>query len=181
MRWPGRVPLVAALAPLGVVSGHVVGYGLAGQQAALAGTHTHLGPLGWIGLALTALVMAWVGLRPEEPRIARRSWLVGIQLSSFLCLEAAEHLLAGRSIVELAAEPSLYLGLVAQVATAGLLVLAIRLARSSGQRLRALMSGRVLDMPAANMAWQPISIVRRSLVVVSSASQRGPPRRVVSV
>lgn len=167
------------LAPLGVVSGHVVGYGLAGQEAALAGGHSHLGPLVWLGLALTGMSMAWVALRPEEP--PRRSWLVGIQLSSFLCLEASEQLLAGHSMVEFASEPSLYLGLVAQLATAGLLVLGMRLARSSGQRIRALLSRRTLDLPAANRPWQPISIARRSLLVVSSASQRGPPRPLVSV
>lgn len=178
---PGRALFVAALAPLGVVSGHVVGYGLASQQAALAGNHSHLGPMMWFGLGLTSLSMAWVALRPQETRIPRGSWLVGIQLFSFLFLEASEQLVVGGSVVEFAAQPSFYLGLVAQAATAGLLVLGMRLARSSGQRIRELLSRRPVEGSAVTRPWQPTSMVRRILLVVSSASQRGPPCGVVSV
>lgn len=175
MRLPARVAVVAALAPLGTIAGHVAGYRLAGHEATLDVSHTHLRPVAWLALALGTAAIAVFILRPRSSGSPRAVWLVAVQVGLFFCLEAAEHLLAGHGLLDVTSDPSFGWGLVAQIASAGLLVLGARVARTSGERLRALLLRRAETPPPVGQSWHPSAVAGRSVVLASPASERGPP------
>ncbi|MGH9164438.1 MAG: hypothetical protein ACRDZW_02850 [Acidimicrobiales bacterium] len=175
------VVLAFGLAPLGAVAGHMTGYFVAGQRAALVGSHGHLRPTAWLTVVAAVLALGWAAAA-RGPRPARLStaWLAAGQAALFLGLESAEHLAGGRGLGHLLAEPALRWGLVAQVATAAVLVVAAVVARASGERVRArLARRRRFVRPSAQPS--ATTVVVRSLTLASSASERGPPRTLVSV
>lgn len=178
MRPPHRAALLTiSLVPLGTIAGHVAGYVLAGQHAGLDGGHGFLRPLAWV-TAVTALGgLGWVATA-RSGRVVRLpvAGMATAQASLFLILEAAEHVAGGHGLERLATEPGLRWGVAAQVATAAALVLAISLARASGDRVRALLSGRPSRRSAALAPAGPTAgTLVRGLILVSSASERGPP------
>lgn len=177
MRSPGRAALAGALVPLGTIAGHVVGYWLAGDDASFDGAHRHLRPTVWLTVAVAAAAVAWVTIRPVGSRSAPRlSWLVSGQLAGFFLLEAAEHVLAGHAFSELPGHPTLRWGLLAQIVSAGVLVLVTRLAGASGQRVRAFLSRTLATRGAPAARTRPgTPDAVRSILVVSAASERGPP------
>lgn len=182
MRPPHRAALLAvALVPLGTVAGHVAGYVLAGQHAGLDGGHSHLRPLAWV-TAVTALAgLGWAGAARSGRSVRLPvAGLAAAQASLFVILESAEHLAGGHGLGRLLAEPGLRWGVAAQFATAALLVLATSLARASGDRVRALLGGRSRRRSAAPTAVPTRSAAPRNLLLVSSASERGPPCALVA-
>ena len=182
MRPPHRAAfLIVAVVPLGTVAGHVAGYVLAGQHAGLDGGHSHLRPLAWV-TAVTALAgLGWVAAARSAGSVRLPvAGLAAAQAALFVVLEAAEHVAGGHGLERLLAEPGLRWGLAAQVATAALLVVATSLARASGDRVRALLGGHTARRPAAVAAAAPAGrTCVRSLIVVWSASERGPPSAAV--
>lgn len=172
------------MVPCGTVAGHVVGYWLAGQHAGLNGDHSHLRSTAWFSSLAAVATLLIVGVRPRLGRARLPvAWLVGGQLGMFIGLEAAEHVGAGRDVTGLLSSPTLRWGLVAQLLTAGLLVGASRLAEVSGQRVRALLSGRA--RPGLSTSRRSTPARRgdplRSSMLAWSASERGPPRSLVPV
>jgi hypothetical protein len=177
---PVRLPraLVAvALVPVGTVAGHATGYLLAGEDASFAGGHRHLHPASWLTAAAAVLVLGCVAAaRDGLGRRPRMAALAAAQSGLFLVLEGVESVAAGHSPAHLLAEPSLRWGLAAQLVTAAVLVLATVVARSSGERVRALLSGSPRP-PAGRPALvlRPGAAVRPSLFALSPATERGPP------
>ena len=165
--------------PLGTVAGHVVGYVLAGQHAGLDGNHSHLRPIAWV-TAITALAgLGWVGAARSGRSVRLPvAGLAAAQASLFVILEAAEHVAGGHGLGHLLAEPGLRWGFAAQLATAAVLVLATSLARATGDRVRALLGGRPRRRSAPTAVPTRFAVPRR-LLLVSSASERGPPRTLV--
>lgn len=181
VRPPHRAALVTvALVPLGTVAGHVAGYVLAGQHAGLDGGHSHLRPLAWVTAAAALAGLGWVAAAgPSRAVRLPAAGLATAQVSLFVLLESAEHVAGGHGLGHLLAEPGLRWGLAAQLATAAVLVLATSLARASGDRVRALFAGRPRRR-SAEPTFVPASFaVLRRLLLVSSASERGPPHALV--
>ncbi len=174
--------MVFGLVPCGAIAGHVIGYLVAGESAGLNGGHGHLKPAAWLaGFAATAALVL-VAARPGEGR-TRFSlvWLAGGQMAVFLGLEMAEQVADGHGPVGLLWSPSFRWGLVAQVLTATMLVVAARLSRASGERVRALLSSRAsLVGPRRGSSWpRSPSAFHNSIILASPASERGPPRDLV--
>ena len=184
MRPPRRAAVLGlALVPLGTLAGHVAGYSLAGQDAGLDGRHAHLRPAAWLAVASALGAVGWLARGRAGP-LARVpvGWLAGVQGMLFLALEGIEHLAAGHGPEELLAEPTFRWGLAAQVATAAALVLTALVARFSGDRVRALLSGRSGGHGAAGAGVPPVVLSEaRSLILASPASERGPPCSLVPV
>ena len=84
--------------------------------------------------------------RRSPPPRAGQALLVA-QVGLFGALEAAEHLHAGHDVHGLAAEPSFRWGVGAQLVSAGLLLLATRLARASGTAVRTRLARRRVAAP----------------------------------
>lgn len=177
MRLPSRALVAAALVPIGTVAGHGAGYLLAGQDASLGGGHGHLRPATWLTAAVAVLALGWVAAaRDGLTRRPRTAVLAAAQSGLFLALEGAEHLASGHNPAHLLHEPALRWGLAAQLVTAALLVLATVVARSSGERVRALLSAPARPPAAAPaLVRRPRAALRAGLLAVSPATERGPP------
>lgn len=177
-----RAAILLALVPVGTIVGHVVGYGIAGEHPGLTGDHSHLSPVVWPASILALATLAWLGVGGR--RLANRlplAWVVAGQATLFVALEAAEHLVRGQALHHVLTEPALRWGLLAQVATAAVLIAVAASARASGERIRALLSRRShrTAQPAVSaVSANPVAI--RSLVFASPASERGPPELVAA-
>lgn len=169
--------VVAALLPLGILLGHSTGYALAGEH-----THGYMTG-GWLwaapGLAAVAAVgvFAWAGLQGDPLRqCPRLSPVIAVQGVVFFGQESVEHLVQGHGLSHLLASPTLRWGLVAQVITATVLIVASCFALATGRRLRTLL-GR-LSTRARPRPWVPRPAMAAALsdaVTGSPASERGPP------
>lgn len=186
MRTPRHAAIIIALAlvPLGTLAGHVVGYGIAGEETGLHGRHSHLQPVAWLTILAALAALGWVAAAkrpmPRRPPLAS---LAVAQAVVFFGLEATEQLAGGHGLRHLLAQPALRWGLLAQVATAAILVAAAVSARASGVRVRALLAARARRSPCSTVTSPtagPATVVR-SLTPASSASERGPPQYLVSV
>ena len=182
MRVPRR-SVVVALVPAGAIAGHVLGYLLAGEDAALHGGHSHLRPAAWVAAGATAAVLACLALaRPgREPRPVRLASLVTAQVVLFGVVEAGEHLVAGHGPVSIVVSPSFRWGVLAQLLSGAVLVLAARLARASGVRVRSILARRRPRPPApVRSAPSPRAAVLPRSPGASSVKVRAPPRRLAS-
>lgn len=174
------------MVPAGTVAGHVLGYLMAGEDAGLHGAHSHLRPAAWVAAGLTAAALAAVAVARPTPTPTtgrgrgrpRVSWLVAGQVLAFGLLEAAEHLGSGHGALSFVADPSFRWGVAAQLVSAALLIAAAGLARTSGQRVRALLARRpVARRRAVRRSWPALRAeVRRPSSSWSAVSERGPPR-----
>ena len=182
---PRHRAVVVAVSPLGTIAGHVVGYRLAGHGASLDGSHAHLRPGAWLAVALAVAALAWVAVSGRGGRTrASLTLLASGQLASFVVLEAAEQLVGGHGVGHLPGDPSFRWGLAAQVVAAAVLVLAVGVARATGERVRAVMtSGKPsVTIGATPPPFRPIATpALRSLTVATAVSERGPPRLLVPV
>lgn len=184
MRPLSRAAVVAlALVPLGTIAGHAAGYELAGRHASFDGSHSHLRPGAWLTAVVAVAALGWIATgRGDGMRRPRLVGLAGGQAVAFLVLEAAEHVVGGHGLGHLLADPSFRWGLVAQVAVAAVLVLATAFARATGERVRALLSGRSRAVGAPPPAAAScVTAAHCGLTVVSPATERGPPRHLVPV
>ena len=170
--------MVFGLVPCGAIAGHVIGYLMAGESAGLHGSHGHLQAAAWLAGVAASAALVLVAARPCEGR-TRFSlvWLAGGQMAVFLGLEIAEQVATGNGAVGLLWSPSFRWGLVAQVLTATMLVVAARLSLASGERVRALLSSRAsLVEPERGSSWpRTPSAFHNSIILASPASERGPP------
>ena len=169
--------------PGGVAAGHVLGYtaaALAGADPSLEGGHGYLDVLLRLGVPFTLTVLARAflsGARAELPPVRARD-LAALQVTVFAVLEVGEHALAGIGPLRSLAEPSFWLGVVAQLLVAGGLVALTAWLRRVGEAVAA---GR---RPRAR-ATLPTPRPLRSLVAVPAViplgtlSRRGPPVVVV--
>ncbi len=170
------------LVPGGFVAGHELGYQGAsalGSTPVAVGGHGYLSALLLIGapFAFAALARSLLaGFRDELPPV-RWSTLAGAQVSLFLAVELAEHMAAGLSPAQTLAQPAVVLGLLAQLAVAGVLALILRSSHEAGAAVAAVRRRRrtVLRRPVAPR-WRHLSPAAVPAVVpVSSLSRRGPP------
>lgn len=175
-----RARLVAALSiPFGFVAGHVVGYGFghldSADRAVAEAGHEYLSSLRSAALPLLLLsllfaVLAGAQRRPLRPRFAPTA----LQLAAvFTAVELTEHLAAGWPIQHVLSEPSLWLGLLTQLAVAGAVVVAIRLLVRVGSWLvaepaPAWRSRRLRVIPAPALATV-------DAIALTSIRRRGPP------
>ena len=183
MRLERRVALLAAaLVPLGTIGGHVAGQVLAGGPAGLDGSHSHLRPATWITALAALAALGWIGAA-RSSRTARLplSMLAVGQAVLFLGLEAGEQLVGGHALGHLPSDPAVRWGLVAQLATAALLVAAVSAARASGRCVRALLGTRTVPGGRPAEVGRPTGAgALRSLLLGSPASERGPPSSPVA-
>ena len=169
----------------GVAAAHGLAYVLAFPQvservAAHPGGHGlwhHAGEFGLLAALLAVLLAAGRGLAPDRSGRAgfwcRLAPTIGWQLSLFMCLEAAERVAAGGSVLGLAGEPVFWIGLAVQAVTAAVvlallsgieeIVAAVVRARRPRQRR----SGSSGARPTAVLAPRPTPATR--------AAPRGPP------
>lgn len=178
-----RRAVVVAMVPAGTIGGHVLGYLMAGEDAALHGAHSHLRPAAWVALAATAAALACVALvrsRPGRERVPLCP-LVAAQVGLFAVVEAGEHALTGHGAASVVTDPSFRWGVLAQLLSGAVLVLACRVARVSGDRVRALLARRrVLPPPRCHRAWGRIGVAEPRVEQGSAVSGRGPPRLVAA-
>lgn len=137
----------------------------------------HAGEFGLLAALLAVLLAAGRGLAPDRTgRVGFRNSLaqtVGWQISLFTCLEAAERMAAGGSVLGLPAEPVFWIGVAVQTVTA-VVVLAlltgieeIVAAVVRARRPRQRRSGGAAALPSAVLAPRPTPITR--------PVPRGPP------
>lgn len=129
-----RLLLPAASGVAGVALAHGVAYVLAppgptGHLAAHEAGHGywhHAGEFGLLAALLAVLLAAGRGLAPDRSGpVGFRSGLahaVGWQISLFTCLEAAERVAAGGSVLGLPAEPVFWIGIALQAVTAAVML-----------------------------------------------------------
>ena len=172
-------PALVLAAPIGVLAGHALGHLVApGDAGAHPVDHRYLTTAAVVAGALALLAVAWAGARGRD---ASRPVPVGALLAAQCVLfgsqEALEHALAGNGPAAYLQSPSLWLGMVAQVATALALVLALRVAVSAGARLAAAVPIRtgVPGLPVtgpcvAALRWQPLAPGQHTPCL-----SRGPP------
>ena len=170
--------MVGALVPSGTIAGHAVGYLLAGESATLSGAHSQLRPVAWGTAALT--VATFAGLALVRSRGHRRGGplpsMACAQVVLFCALEAAEHVRAGHGAASLVGDPSFRWGVAAQLVTAGVLLAAARLARASGDCVRALLlRSRGPRHAARRRPPCRLRTVVPRLAVTTSVRERGPP------
>lgn len=181
MRLPRRTLVVAAaLVPVGTLAGHVAGYLAAGRHPGVDGGHGHLRPGAWLATLAALVALGWLAAArgPVRTRVPLGPLAAG-QAVLFVGLESAEHLVWGHGLGRLWAEPALRWGLAAQVVAASLLVAAAAVARATGDRVRALLFRRRPVVTAAAAPVDAASAVRGA-TLASPASERGPPRALVS-
>lgn len=170
--------LVALSVPFGFVTGHLVGFGLGhrdvGDGAAVEAGHEYLGSLTRVSLLLlvaSLLVSLWSGARnrPIRPRYATAAGqLVGV----FAVIEVIEHLALGWSLTHILTEPALWLGLLAQLVVAALVVAALRLFA----RIGTLIAVGVSEPPTRSAeapAMRVLPLV--APVALTPITRRGPP------
>ena len=183
VRSPRRAGLlvVAALLPLGTIGGHVAGDLVAGQSVGFDGSHSHLRPAAWFTATAAAIALGWLaGTRSGRPARLPLWALAAGQSLFFLGLEGGEYLLGGHRLADLAADPGVRWGLVAQLATAAVLVGVAAAARYSGDRVRAFLAARRRPAPrrATRLATPVVALCTR--LPWSPATSRGPPPLVVT-
>lgn len=171
--------MVVALVPSGAVAGHVLGYLVAGQDAALRGTHSHLRPAAWAAAALAATALGCLAmLRPVSRRDGPRlGSLVSAQVALFALVEAGEHVLGGHGATSFVKDPSFRWGVLAQLVSAAVLIGAARMARATGERVRALLARRPRSLSlTSRQPLRPVRVVVGRRRSGSSVTERGPPR-----
>lgn len=170
------------LVPGGFVAGHELGYAGAsalGAPPVPAGGHGYLFTLVLVGAPLAFAAAArhvLAALRDELPPVRWRT-LAMAQVVLFAAVELVEHARAGLTPLQALAEPSVLLGLAAQLAVATAVVAILR---TSGRAAAALVTGRRRSVahPAPRPVRRPARVVLRPIPVpVTSLSRRGPPRR----
>jgi hypothetical protein len=169
--------------PFGLVAGHVLGYRLAlliGSDPAAAGGHGHLTAI-WVAtvpLSVAVVVRAVIGGLRAELAPVRFVPLAGAQIGAYVAMELVEHAAAGISLAESVRDPSLALGIVAQVAVAWLLWRVVRSVHEIAARFTRDREAMATSSPRV---WRPVPLLRGAARVTSgSISQRGPPLAVAA-
>ncbi len=126
-------PALALLAPSGVLAGHAVGHLIAPADGGHAVDHGYLGVAVAMAAPLALLALAWVGARGREvSRPVPLGALLAAQLLLFGGQEAIEHVAAGHGAGAFLGSPAVWVGLAAQVVTALVLVLLLRVTATAG-------------------------------------------------
>jgi hypothetical protein len=133
MQRPFVLPVVSGV--VGVTVAHGLSYALAfpstsgpsaAAHAAGHGYWHHAGDFAVLAAGVAVLLAAARGLAPDRSgRAGFRTGLaqaVGWQISLFTCLEAAERVAAGGSVVGLPGEPVFWIGVVVQALTAAVVL-----------------------------------------------------------
>lgn len=165
--------------PAGVLLGHAVGYGVGHHHGAPTASHAHLSTVAVVAtlLAATGLAVAVARRQSEAAHPALPVWRVAaLQTTAFLALESAEQIAVGRSPVELAGSPAIWIGMLAQVAVAGLTRGALRLVATVPVAAWIVPSGTIQVRPGG--FWTPLAAwAPSSAAACRPAGPRGPPGR----
>ena len=170
--------LTALLAPAGVIAAHAFAYGAAHgweheRQAMLTGH----GPLAMLAAAaLPLLFVALLTLMATTRESGRPGWqqLATTQVGLLIVAELAERTTGVASLAEFLHDPTVWLAVTAQLATAALLVWVTRCTDRLVERCLPPSVGP--SGPGVTSLWQPATTVRRATSRVLSAIQRrGPP------
>lgn len=174
-----RSLVLLALLPAGTLVGHGLAYGLADHHHGLP--HSYLSLATWVAAPLAVAALAWVA-RNGATRCRSRLpvALVVAQPLLFFAQEATERILAGEPVASLFASPLLGWGLVFQVLTATILLLASAGVRRAGATIAHAWRRRRVTVGSGPDHRDPVPVRvlctrRRS----SSTSERGPPHLLV--
>jgi hypothetical protein len=172
----------------GVLVGHWLAYlivdPVASTRAAVLGStgHAYLGAANRLGLTVTLGVLAAVflgrllhGDDVDLPVRTVGARLTGFQVTAFLAMEVAERLTAHVPVAQLSHGPLVPVGIGAQIATAAIAALVIRLLCRAADRAAAALGEGV---PPARILSAALAIVPTAVpprIALPAATGRGPP------
>jgi hypothetical protein len=176
---PARVAWSVLLLPGGMAIGHVLGYRLAALWGAPApaptGGHGYLQALLLLAAPFVTIVLVRSFLGGARAGITpiRFVSLAAAQIGLYMAVEVTEFAAAGISPLASLVEPSLVIGVLAQVIVAGLLSTFARAAHRAGAWFAATTPAPALH---PTQPWRPESQPTNGFMVsVWSLSRRGPP------